>query len=236
MNLDWLVAVIAVLFLIWSAIFLLCLKWVRKVALRNNRSPAVFGWLFFFIPLVAIAILATIDGGGQSQTNNGDQVSQSKIAISSDKKNQITTRIRSYKKMILVITAMLVVVSIAIYSIVIYSNNSDLREMNKIADQWDDSLKECGFEGSEVSRNFTDNFYSKEDVITIELNNSSYAGSKKLCFVSKMDSIYREFNKNQKNSTFSPATWTWRFPAFSAGHGICTSRATYSCLTHKWLE
>ena len=61
MATDWLTGFIVAYFVIWVVIFLLCLKWIRKVAIRNHRSASGFGWLFFFSPLIAWAILLTID-------------------------------------------------------------------------------------------------------------------------------------------------------------------------------
>jgi len=42
-------------------LFLLPLKWVRKVAKRNQRSVSGFCWLYVVAPLIAWAILLTID-------------------------------------------------------------------------------------------------------------------------------------------------------------------------------
>lgn len=54
---------VVILLLFFALIFgyLIAFQWVGKVALRNNRSVSGFKWLFFFAPLVAWAILLTID-------------------------------------------------------------------------------------------------------------------------------------------------------------------------------
>ena len=58
--------ILAVLLLASLILFLLFviylpLKWVRKVARRNQRSVSGFSWLFLLFPLIAWPILLTID-------------------------------------------------------------------------------------------------------------------------------------------------------------------------------
>ena len=61
MAADWVAGFFLVIIAIWILVFFLCLKWVRKVAVRNHRSPSGFGWLFFFSPVIAWAILLMVD-------------------------------------------------------------------------------------------------------------------------------------------------------------------------------
>ena len=61
MAADWIAGFFLVILIAWLFVFFACLKWVGKVAKRNHRSVSGFKWLFFFSPLVAWAILLTID-------------------------------------------------------------------------------------------------------------------------------------------------------------------------------
>ena len=61
MSGDWVAGFFVAIIAIWILVFLLCLKWIRKVAVRNHRSSSGFGWLFFISPVIAWAILLTID-------------------------------------------------------------------------------------------------------------------------------------------------------------------------------
>ena len=63
--------IFVVAMILYLLVFVLFLKWCAKTARKVERSPVGFAWLGFFAPIVAWAILLTLNKDEKYRTKGG---------------------------------------------------------------------------------------------------------------------------------------------------------------------